>query len=113
VRDETRAIGVDSAGVEHANFCGELELFIRLASREYYNSFEHIHRLRGRASIVVSADMIVLFILSNYIVNYPSSSSRLKVFCCLYRSPLYDVPYTGKHVFFSTCLRVIQSCFMN
>jgi hypothetical protein len=110
VRDETRAIGVDSAGVEHANFCGDLELFIRLASREYYNSFEHIHRLRGRASIVVSADMIVLFILSNYIVNYPSSSSRLKSFV-IYIAVLSAMLLILVNMYFS--LRVIQSYFMD
>jgi hypothetical protein len=111
VRDETRAIGVDSAGVEHANFCGDLELFIRLASREYYNSFEHIHRLRGRASIVVSANMIVLFILSNYIVNDPSSSSsRLKSFV-VYIAVLSAMFLILVNMYFS--LRVTQSYFMD
>lgn len=112
MRDETRAIGVDSAGVEHANFCGDLELFIRLASREYYNSFEHIHRLRGRASIVVSANMIVLFILSNYIVNYPSSSSssRLKSFV-VYIAVLSAMFLILVNMYFS--LRVTQSYFMD
>lgn len=67
--EETPAIGVDYAGLERANSRGDLELFIQLALKEYYNSFEHIHRLRERASIVVSADMIVLSILGSYLVS--------------------------------------------
>ena len=74
MRDETPTIGVDSAGVECANSRGDLELFIQLALKEYYNSFEHIHRLRERASIVVSADMIVLSILGSYLASYLSKS---------------------------------------
>jgi hypothetical protein len=41
---------------------------------ECYNSFEHICRFRGRASIVVSVDMIVLFILGGYLLSYLSKS---------------------------------------
>jgi flagellar biosynthesis regulator FlbT len=74
VRDETPAIGVDSAELERANSCRDLELFIQLALKEYYNSLEHIRRLREIASIVVSADMIVLSILGSYLVSYLSKS---------------------------------------
>jgi hypothetical protein len=73
VRDETSAIGVDSAGLERAKSCGD-EFFIQLAMKEYYDSFERIYRLRDNVSIVVSADMIVLSILGSYFVSSLSES---------------------------------------
>jgi hypothetical protein len=73
LRDETPAIGVDSAGLERAKSCGD-EFFIQLALKEYYDSFESVYRLRDNVFIVISGDMIVLSILGSYFVSYLSES---------------------------------------